>query len=87
MDFAGFVGGPEVFVDAHISARKHLKGVSRFVREDVNIATCAVEIRENVGCFVLADEGAIAARCLSVFRFQVHEVVLAHEFKKFIGVF
>ena len=58
-----------------------------FVRQYIDVATCTIKIGKNIGRPVFPNERAIAACCLTIFRYQIHEVVVAHEAEKFIRIF
>ncbi len=49
VDFAGFVGGPVVFIDTDMAAAVDLEGVTDFVGEYIDITAGAIEVRKNEG--------------------------------------
>ena len=86
MDFTGFVRGPMVFADAHIPAAVNLESMTGFVGQDINILAAVIKIRKNIRRLVLVDVGTIASCRLTGFGFQVHQVTVAHEAEKSVGL-
>ena len=78
MDLGRITRGPVVFHRRLVLAQVHLKRMTYFMGEHVNIARCTIEIGEDERSVVSGDVSAIPTTCFSFLRHQVHQSVVQH---------
>ncbi len=83
MNFCAVAGGPVIFTRFKSPAQIHLKRVSNFMREHINICRSSVEVGKNERRFISRNIRAISAPGLSFFCNKVHELIFQHEVEKF----
>ena len=81
---AGLKARPDVVHGDALAVRPRFKGVTGFVRHDLNVVLRAVEVGEDEGNFIVHDARAVAACLLALGGEHVEQLIVEHGLEEFL---
>ncbi|MNW61452.1 hypothetical protein D3C74_395090 [compost metagenome] len=84
MNLSRFICRPVVFRHCKITALIHLKSMTCFMCQYIDITGCTIEVGEDKWHFVIVQERTISAALFTFFADQIHKLVVGHHLEKCI---